>query len=62
MEPQVKTRLDAAFEAFAQREMPWLLAPEDDSEKLMRTTALIAFARGYEVGTQHSDGTVGLSK
>lgn len=44
-------RHEAAFREFAEREMPWLLdAPEDDAERLLITTAKIAFARGYQAG------------
>lgn len=51
-----KADADLAFKAFAQREMPWLLdEPEDDTERLMRTTALIAFTRGYEAARAPSD-------
>lgn len=39
----------AAYEAWAKKEMPWVLeTPEDDTERLVRATALIAFTRGYE--------------
>lgn len=48
---------DAAFLSFAKREMPWLLdKPEDDSERLMRTTASIAFGCGYQAGQMARDG------
>jgi len=41
----------AAYEAWAEKEMPWVLeTPEDDTERLVRTTALIAFERGYQAG------------
>ncbi len=55
-EPSTEAR-DAAFQVFAKREMPWLLEkPEDDTERLMRTTALIAFGRGYQAGQQAVGG------
>lgn len=38
-----------AFDEFAEKEMPWLLEePENDMDRLVRTTALISFQRGYE--------------
>lgn len=53
MSESISEHRDSAFRAFAEREMPWLLnKPEDDAERLMRTTALIAFGRGYQAGHQ----------
>lgn len=47
-----------AFEEFAGNEMPWLLDdPENDTERLMRTTALIAFQRGWESAIEKSKAT-----
>lgn len=41
----------AAYEEWASKEMPWVLEkPEDDTERLVRATALIAFERGYQAG------------
>ncbi len=38
-----------AFLSFAKREMPWVLEkPQDDAESLCKTTATLAFQRGYE--------------
>lgn len=49
MSDQSTEQREAAFRAFAEREMPWLLeAPEDDAARLLRTTAKIAFARGLQ--------------
>jgi hypothetical protein len=52
---QLTEQHEAAFHAFAEREMPWLLdAPADDSERLLRTTAKIAFLRGFQDGQRGS--------
>jgi formylglycine-generating enzyme required for sulfatase activity len=55
MSDQPSEQHEAAFHAFADSEMPWLLdAPADDSERLLRSTAKIAFARGLQAGQRGS--------
>lgn len=50
-----KEQMALAYIEFARREMPWVLdVPSDDAESLCRTTASIAFQRGYEAATKRA--------
>lgn len=49
MNDRDKALISERFKEFAAQEMPWLMdVKKDDTERLMHTTALIAFTRGYE--------------
>ena len=53
MSANVQDKALVAFKEFATREMPWLLdQPRGDKERLLRTTALTSFRRGYDAGLQ----------
>lgn len=58
MSQSENSEINTAFQEFAAREMPWLLeAPEDDSERLQRSVAKIAFARGFQAGQKSAPKT-----